>query len=180
MVGVPVPVLDHLGATSDEGPRDLPPLAFERREVARRAADCAGIGLGDQKRRLLGCVHPVRRKEQAPRTRCGPTLWRSIGAGYGEGVLHGVVRVPGGHIEGAGEAGVVHGRPFVGDARRDELVVAGVLPHDIGLPGDEFGGQLGLERAPGEIVLRLPVAVWFPQISPGAELVGPVPAPTPR
>ncbi len=61
VVGVPVPVLDHLRAAGDEGPRGLPPLAVERREVGRRAADGAGVGLGDQERRLLGGVHPIAR-----------------------------------------------------------------------------------------------------------------------
>ena len=79
-----------------------------------------------------------------------------------------VVRVSGGHVEGAGEVCVVDSRAFVGDAGRDELVVPGVLANDVGLPGDELGGQLGLENAPGEIVLGLPVAVRRPQVRPRA------------
>ena len=68
-------------------------------------------------------------------------------------------------------------RSLVGDAGGDELVVTGVLAGDTGLPGDELGGQLGLEGPPGQVVLRLPVAVRRPQIGPGAELMGPVDEP---
>ena len=99
----------------------------------------------------------LKNRLQAPRVvqPCGLTDL----AGHRERILHGVVRVPGGHVESPGEVGVVDGRPVVGDAGRHELVVPGVLAGDAGLPGDELGGQLGLEGSPGQVILRLPVAV---------------------
>ena len=113
-------------------------------------------------------------EEQAPRTRGRPALRRDAGAGHRQRVLHRVVRIAGGDVEGRGEVRVVDCRPFVGDAGGDELVVSGVLADDVGLPGDELGRQLGLERTPGEVVLGLVVAVRGPQVGPGAELVRPV------
>ena len=181
VVGVPVPVLDHLRAPGDERPRGLPPLPVVGGEVRRRPADGAGVGLGDQERRLLGGVHPVRaeRTGSRPRTSSSPAADRVVR--HRESVLHGVVRVTGGHVERPGQVGVVDGRPLVGDAGGDELVVPGVLAGDAGLPGDELGGQLGLERTPGEVVLRLPVAVRASTGRPRCSACATSrPAPTPR
>ena len=40
------------------------------------------------------------------------------------------------------------------------------LADDVGLPGDEVGDQLGLEATPGEVVLRLDVALRPPELAP--------------
>ena len=49
-----------------------------------------------------------------------------------------------------------------------------ILAHDARLPGDELGGQLGLVPSPGEVILRLPVAVRRPQLLKAVESVRPI------
>ena len=49
-----------------------------------------------------------------------------------------------------------------------------ILAHDARLPGDELGGQLGLVPSPGEVILRLPVAVRRPQLLKAVEPVRPI------
>ena len=147
VIGMPVPVLDHLRAPGNEGPCGLAPLPVEGREVDRRTADGSGVGFGDQERRLLGCIHSVGAQEQAPGARRRPALRLDTRGRHGQRVLHGVVGVAGGDVEGAGEICVVDSGALVRDAGGDELVVTGVLPNDVGLPGDELGGELGLEAS---------------------------------
>ena len=65
--GVPVPVGDHPGAAGDQQPGGLPPLAVVRRLVHRREADRAGVGLGDQERRLARGLHQVGQVGHRPR-----------------------------------------------------------------------------------------------------------------
>ena len=89
-------------------------------------------------------------------------------------VLHAVVRVPRDDVEVAREQLVVERRARVLQARRHELAVASVLAHEVGLPGDEVGRQLGLVPPPREVVLRERVAVGPPQLRPVAEPVRPV------
>ena len=169
-----MPVLDHRRTPGDERPCGLLPLPVEGGLVHPRVADRLGVGLGDQERSLLGAVHPVGVGEQRPHARGGPELGVLAGAGQGEGLLHPVVGVAGGDVEGASHLLLVEGGPVIGDAGGDELVLAGVLAHHLGLPADEVRGQLRLEAPPGERVLRLHIRVRPPQVRPVAQPVRPV------
>ena len=91
-----------------------------------------------------------------------------------ERVLHLVVGVAGGDVEARGQVDVLDAGLLVGDAGGHELRRVDELADDVGLPADEVGDQLGLEAAPGQVVLRLVVAVGAPQVGPGREPVGPV------
>jgi len=51
---------------------------------------------------------------------------------------------------------------------------AGEFAHEACLPADEFGDQLGLKAPPGQVVLRLEVAVRMPQLTPPRQPVRPV------
>ncbi len=174
--GVPVPVLDHPRTARDEGPGGLPPLAVEGRPVLRSAADGLGVGLGDEEGLLAGGEDPVGALVQRPHAGGLPPLLVVVGGRVGqrEGVLHVVVRVARGDVQGVGDLVVLHRGVVVGEAGGDELVGAGVLAGDAGLPGDELGGLARLERPPGDVVLRLLVVVGLPQVGPGGEPVRPV------
>ena len=174
---VPVPVLDHPGPARDERPGGLPPLAVVGGPVVPRHADGLGVGLGDQERLLPGGEHPVGGLVQRPdagglpasargRRACGRAArgrpaCRSTGC-------------PAATSRRVGQLVVVHRRAGVGDAGGDELLGPGVLADDVGLPADELGGLPGLERPPGDVVLRLGVAVRRPQVGPGGQPVRPV------
>src|SRR4029079_13138419 len=120
--------------------------------------------------------HPVRGEVQRPGTGGGPVLIVRSGAIVRElePVLHGVVEVPPSGVEGISDQIFADGGRVVGDAGRDELSGGGVLPDDVGLPADEPGGLRGLEATPGDVVLRLRVAIGCPKIVPGRESVRPV------
>ncbi len=99
------------------------------------------------------------------------------GVGKQQTVLHAVVRVAGRDVERLGQLVVLHRGPGVGDTGGDEVLGAGVLADDVGLPADELGDLPGLELPPGHVVLRLRVVVGRPQIRPGGQPVGPVDEP---
>jgi hypothetical protein len=172
--GVPVPVADHAGAACDECPGGLAPLPVVGGPAVPGEADVRRVGLGDQERRLFRRVHPVGAEVQRPHPVGGPRLGGGAGVGQGEPVLHDVVRVTGGDVESPADPVVVEGGPVVGEAGGDELLRGRVLPDDPGLPGDELLGLPCLEPPPGQLVLRLRVAVRPPQVGPGGQPVRPV------
>ena len=94
--------------------------------------------------------------------------------GLAERVLHLVVGVARRHVEGPAELHVLDAGLLVGDAGRDEAAAAGDFAHDAGLPADELGDELGLEAPPGQVVLRLEVALRTPQLAPPRQPVRPV------
>src|SRR5690606_20400084 len=59
-------------------------------------------------------------------------------------------------------------------AGRDPLILARDLTNDVGLPADEVSDDLRLVPAPGEVVLRLCVAIGPPQVVPRAQAMRPV------
>ncbi len=174
--GLPLPVLDHAGAAADEGPGGLAPLAVVGGPVVPGHADGACVGLGDEERFLAGGEHPVGGLVEGPDAGGLPLLFVGVRGGVGQeqAVLHVVVRVAGGDVEAVGEFVVLDCRAGVGDAGRDEVLRAGVLADDVGLPADELGALAGLELPPGDVVLGLDVAVRGPQVGPRRQPVGPI------
>ncbi len=172
--GVPVPVLDHGRAARDKGPRDLPPLPVVPGFVRPGEPDRLGIRFGHQKRCLLRAIHPVSRGVERPRSGGSPVLVVRLGGGQRQFVLHPVIGVTRRDVEVGGQQFIAHSAALVRDAGGDKLVVPRVLPHDVRLPGDKRGGELRLERAPGQPILRLRVAVGLPQVGPGRQAVRPV------
>jgi hypothetical protein len=81
-------------------------------------------------------------------------------------VLHLVIGIAGRHVQGSAELDVLDAGLLVGDARGHESAAAGDLANNAGLPGDELGDEFGLEAPPGEVVLRLEVALRTPQLAP--------------
>lgn len=157
-------------------PRCLPPLAVVGGSVVPRGADALSVGLGDQEGFLAGGEHPVRGLVHRPDAGGLPDLLVVVGRGIGEqeAVLHVVVRVAGGDVEPGGQLVVLNSLAGVRDAGGDELLGADVLAHDVRLPADELGDLAGLELPPGDVVLRLDVAVGRPQVCPRRQAVGPI------
>jgi len=171
--GVPVPVLDHLGAAADQCPHALPALPRVGGVVHRGQPDRSGADLGDEERFVAGAEHPIRRVVQPPGALGPPGLREDLGTRQRESVLRFEIRVPGGDREQLTDRVVSEGGPTVGHAGGHEPV-AGVLVDNRRLPRHELRQQVGLEGLPGEGVLRQRVRVGPPQIAPIRKPVRPV------
>ena len=173
---VPVPVLDHPGAARDERPRGLPPLARRR-----PGCWCSGRRWTARWSRSPGTARRGWRTSRRPTWNSAHVPWAVQNCGVTV-VLGCSERRPACRSRRCplvtsrtdGQVGVLQGGPLVRDARGDELVLARQGADRPGLPVDHLGGQRRLEPAPGQVVLRLHVAVRGPQVRPRRQPVRPV------
>ena len=171
---VPVPILDHGRPPRDKCEGRLLELAGIGRVVLIASGDRLGVGLSHQEAFLLRGEDAVGLAKQRPDPRGRPVRDRLEVDALREVLLHAVIRVARRHVEGEHQVGVILCRPRVGDTGRDELVGSAVFAHDIGLPGNELGGEVGLITTPGQVVLRERIAVGNPQLGPLGDAVRPV------
>ena len=178
-VGVPMPVLDQLGAAGQQLPDHLPALAGPGHHPVRAAADGGGVGLGHQEGRLLHAAGDVGQVLHVGGPRPRDPEGRAqrvevVDPGQGEPVLGGVVDVRAGDVQRLADHGHVLAGLIRGDAGGDPVVRRHQRAHQFGLPTDVVVAHLGLVAPPGQVVGRGGVAFRGPQLVPVGEPVRPV------